>query len=382
MKLQALALGAATLVFSLTGSLAQEIRLGATLSTTGPAASLGIPMKNTLQILPKEIDGVPVSWTILDDATDTTQARRNAEKLAAENVDLIIGGNTTPTALATVEIAGRTQTPVLAIAPSPGIIEPVEGAKTWVFKVPLGERELAERTLASMSQRGIKTFGFIGFNDALGEGWLKEFERFAPKFGITISAVEKFARTDTSVVAQVLKVLATRPDAVFIAATGTPAVLPAAQLRERGYKGQIYLASGVVNNDFLRVGGKNVDGVLIAAGPLLVAGSLPDSNPSKAASLEFVKTYEAAYGAGSASLFAGNAYDAWLLLRPAVSAALKSAKPGTPEFRTALRAALEKTNGLAATNGVITLGPANHGLYPPGAPVMLTVRDGTWALAN
>lgn len=382
MKLHALALGAATLALTFTGSLAQEIKLGATLSTTGPAASLGIPMKNTLQILPKEIDGVPVSWTILDDGTDTTLARRNAEKLTSDNVDLIIGGNTTPTSLATVEIAGRTQTPVLAIAPSPGIIEPVEGAKTWVFKVPLGERELAERTLASMSRRGVKTIGFIGFNDALGEGWLKEFERFAPQFGITISAVEKYARTDTSVVAQVLKVLASRPDAVFVAATGTPAVLPTAQLRERGYKGLIYQASGVVNNDFLRVGGKNVDGVLIAAGPLLVAGALPDSNPSKAISLDFVKSYEAAHGPGSASLFAGNAYDAWLLIRNAASSALKVAKPGTPEFRTALRNALEKTNGLAVTNGVITFSPTNHGIYPPGTPVMLTVRDGTWALAN
>ncbi len=233
-----------------------------------------------------------------------------------------------------------------------------------------------------MSQHGVKTVGFIGFNDALGEGWLKEFEKFAPKFGITLSAVEKFARTDTSVVAQALKVLATRPDAVFVGATGTPAVLPTAQLRERGYKGLIYQASGVVNNDFLRVGGKNVEGVLIAAGPLLVAGALPDSNPSKAASLEFVKLYEATYGPGSAALFAGNAYDAWLLIRNAVSPALKEAKPGTPEFRAALRTALEKTNGLAVTNGVVTFGPSNHGLFPPGTPVMLTVRNGTWALAN
>lgn len=382
MKLDVLALAAAALAAGLSGAAAQEIRLGATLSTTGPAASIGIPMKNTFQIMPKEIGGVPVVWTILDDGTDTTVARRNVEKLVSENVDLIIGGNTTPTALATIEVAGRSGTPVLAVAPSPAIIEPMEGAKSWVFKVPLGERELAESTLADMAKRGVKSFAFIGFNDAFGDGWLKEFERLGPKYGIKVSAVEKFARTDTSVVAQALKALASRPDAIFVGATGTPAVLPTVQVRERGFKGPVYQASGVINNDFLRVGGKNVEGILVAGGPLVVASSLPDGHPSKAVGQTFTGTYDAAYGPGTVSLFAGNAYDAWLLLSHAVSAAQKSAKPGTPEFRSALRTALEGTKNLPATSGVITLDPANHGIYPPETAVILTVRNGAWALAQ
>ncbi len=382
MKLTALVLGTAISVAASALALADEIRIGATLSTTGPAASIGIPVKNTFQIMPKEIAGVPVTWTILDDATDTTVARRNVEKLTADGVDILIGGNTTPTALATIEVAGRTETPLLAIAPSPAVIDPLEGARTWVFKVPLGERELAERTLKDMAARGIKSFGFIGFNDAFGEGWLKEFQRLGPKYGVTITATEKFARTDTSVVAQALKVLATRPDAVFVAATGTPAVLPTLAVRERGYKGPIYQASGVVNNDFLRVGGKTVEGVLVASGPLVVAKDLPDSDPTKAVSRQFTTDFEEAYGPGSVSLFAGNAYDAWLLLQNAVTVALKTAKPGTPEFRTALRAALENTHELAVTSGVVTLSPTNHGLYPIDTPVMLTVKNGGWALAN
>lgn len=382
MNLKTLALGIALAAASLSASTAQEIRLGATLSTTGPAASIGIPMKNTFQIMPKEIAGVPVSWTILDDATDTTVARRNVEKLVADNVDLIIAGNTTPTALATIEVAARSGTPALAIAPSPAVIEPQEGAKTWMFKVPLGERELAERTLADMAKRGVKTFAFIGFNDAFGDGWLKEFERLSPKYDIKIVAVEKFARTDTSVVAQALKVLASRPDAVFVGATGTPAVLPTVQVRERGFKGLVYQASGVINNDFLRVGGKSVEGILVAGGPMVVASSLPEGTPSKPVGEAFTKAYDAAYGAGSVSLFAGNAYDAWLLLSNAAATALKSAKPGTPEFRAALRTALEGTANLAVTTGLMTLSPANHGLYPPETAVILTVRNGGWALAQ
>lgn len=382
MKITAILLGATTLLAAMSPALAQEIRIGATLSTTGPAASIGIPVKNTFQILPNEIAGVPVVWTILDDATDTTIARRNVEKLAAENVDIIIGGNTTPTALATIEVAGRTLTPVLAIAPSPAVIEPQEGARTWVFKVPLGERELAERTLRDMAKRGVKTFGFVGFNDAFGEGWLKEFAKFAPQYGIKLTGSEKFARTDTSVVAQVLKILATRPDAVFIGATGTPAALPTLALRERGFKGQIYQASGVINNDFLRVGGKAVEGVLVAAGPLVVSASLPDTHPSKAVSREFVGAFEKVYGPGSVSLFAGNGYDAWLLLQNAAKTALKTAKPGTPEFRAALREALEKTRDLAVTGGVVNLDATNHGFFPANAAVMITVKDGAWALAE
>lgn len=382
MKLVSILLGAAAAAAVALPAGAQEIRIGATLSTTGPAASIGIPVKNTFQILPKEIESVPVSWTILDDATDTTVARRNAEKLVSENVDVIVGGNTTPTALATVEVAGRSGTPTLAIAPSPAVIEPLEGAKHWVFKVPLGERELAERTLHDMRARGVKTFGFIGFNDAFGEGWLKEFERLGPAYGIAITATEKFARTDNSVVAQALKVLATRPDAIFVGATSTPAVLPTIAVRDRNFKGPVYQASGVVNNDFLRVGGKAVEGILVASGPLVVAEALPDSNPTKAVSVAFTRQFEKAYGNGSVSLFAGNAYDTWRLIEHAAGAALKRARPGTPEFRTALREALETTTDLAVTSGVINLSATNHGFYPVETPVMLTVRNGAWALAE
>lgn len=377
MKIVSVLLGATALAASLTCAVAQEIKIGATLSLTGPAASIGIPIKNAFQILPKEIDGVPVTWTILDDATDTTAARRNAEKLAADKIDLIIGGNTTPTSLATVQVAGASGTPTLAIAPSPSIIDPMDAARNWVFKIPLGERELAN---ATMAKKGVKSFAFIGFNDAYGEGWLKEFEALESKYKIKMTAVERYGRTDSSVVAQVLKAIASQPDAVFVGGTGTPGALPITTLRERGFKGPIYGTSGMLNNDFLRVGAKAVEGVLIAGGPLPVAAALPDSNPSKAPSLQFGQMWDAAYKGQPVSLFAGNAYDAWLLAQPAVKSALKKAKPGTPEFRAAVRDALEATSGLALTNGVVNNGKANHGFYSPDSPVFIVVKDGSWSI--
>lgn len=382
MKVLTTLFGVAALAGVIGNARAQEIKIGATLSTTGPAASIGIPIKKTFEILPKSIDGAPISWTILDDATDTTLARKNVDKLIGDNVDLIIGGNTTPTSMATVEPAGASHTPILAIAPSSSIVDPPEGAKAWVFKIPLGERELAERTLRDMAKRKIKSLGFIGFNDALGDGWLKELGRMAPTYGIAITTVEKFGRTDNSVVAQVLKVLATHPDSVFVAATGTPAVLPTASLRERGFNGPIYLTSGVINNDFLRVGAKSVDGVFLAGGPLVVAASLPDSNPSKPVGLEFTKLYNDAYGPRTVSAFGGNAYDAWLVIRHAVPIALAKAKPGTPEFRAALREAIEGITGMATLSGVMNMSKTNHGAYTADTPVILTVKNGAWALVD
>lgn len=382
MKVLSIALGGLAMLATASSVTAEDIKIGATLSLTGPAASIGIPVKKVFQILPRDINGTSVSWTILDDASDTTAARRNAEKLAQEGADVIIGGNTTPTALATVEVAGNTKAPVLVIAPSPSIIEPLEGARNWVFKVPLGERELTESTLRSMQKAGVKTFGFIGFNDAFGDGWLSEFHRLAASYGIQITATEKFARTDSTVLAQVLKVLASGPNAVFVAATSTPAALPVNALRERGFKGPIYGTSGMLNADFIRVGGKAAEGVIVAGGPVIVADALPDTNPTKKPGVALTQSYEAAYKNERMSLFAGNAYDAWLLIQNAAKSSLARAKPGTPEFRSAMREALESTTGLAVTNGVVNMSKTNHGFYSADTPVLLTVKNGAWALAE
>jgi branched-chain amino acid transport system substrate-binding protein len=251
-----------------------------------------------------------------------------------------------------------------------------------MFKIPLGERELSVATLNDMVRRGVKTVGFIGFNDSFGDGWVTELNRSAASHDIKIVDTERFARADTSVTAQVLRLLSARPDAVLIAATGTPAVLPTLALRDRGFRGPIYEASGVINNDFLRLGGNGVEGVLVAGGPLVASDRLPDSNPVKAVSRTFVAMYEKVYGPGSVSLFAGNAYDAWLLISRAVPIALQQAKPGTPQFRGALRAAIESTKNFPVTNGVVNLSPTNHGIYAADAPVVLTVKHGAWALAN
>jgi branched-chain amino acid transport system substrate-binding protein len=356
-----------------------DINVGVTVSATGPAASLGIPQKNTIALMPKTIAGQKVHYIVLDDGSDTTKAVANARKLITENkVDVIIGSSTTPASLAMIDVAAEGQTPMISVAASAKIIEPMDAKKRWVFKTPQNDIMMSLAIASSMADAGIKTVGFIGFNDAYGEGWAQEFSKAAALKGITIVANERYSRTDTSVTGQVLKLVAAHPDAVLIAASGTPAVLPQRTLHERGYTGKYYQTHGVANNDYLRVGGKDVEGTLLPAGPVLVAAQLPADNPVRKSALDYVARYEAMYGKGSTSTFGGHVWDAGLLVQAAVPVALKKAQPGTPEFRAALRDALENTKDVHGAHGIFNLSPNDHLGLDQRARVMVKVVNNAW----
>ena len=358
-----------------------QIKVGLTISATGPAASLGIPQKNTVALLPKEIGGKKVDYIVLDDASDTTTAVKNMRKLISEdNVDVIIGSSVTPNSLAMVDVAAETETPMVSLAASARIIEPMDAKRQWVFKTPQNDSLMASAIADHMVTNKIASVGFIGFNDAYGQSWASEFTKYAAEKKLKIVAQESYARTDTSVTGQILKLMAANPDAVLVAASGTPAVLPEKTLKERGYKGKIYQTHGVANNDFLRVGGKDVDGTIFPVGPILVAAQLPDSNPVKKVALDYVKTYEAAYGAGSVTTFGAHLWDASLLLQKAVPDALKQAQPGTKEFRKALRDALEAQHDIAVSHGIMNMSKTDHNGFDARARVMVTISNGQWKL--
>jgi branched-chain amino acid transport system substrate-binding protein len=358
-----------------------DINVGVTLSATGPAASLGIPEKNTIALMPKTIGGEKVNYIVLDDASDTTNAVTNARKLVTESkVDVLIGSTTSPNSLAMIDVAAESQTPMISMAASSRIVEPVDAKRRWVFKTPQNDIMMSLAIATHMANSGVKTVGFIGFSDAYGEGWYGEFAKIAAAKGLAIVANERYARTDTSVTAQVLKLVAARPDAVLIAASGTPAALPERALKERGYAGKYYQTHGVANNDFLRVGGKDVEGTFLPAGPVLVAEQLPANHPVKKSALDYVSRYEAAYGKGSVSTFGAHAWDAGLLVSAAAPQALKQAKPGTAEFRAALRDALEHVHELAGAHGVFNMSPTDHLGLDQRARVMVRIENGAWKL--
>ena len=358
-----------------------DINVGVVLSATGPAASLGIPEKNTFALMPTTIAGQKINYIILDDASDTTMAVTNTKKLISENkVDAILGSTITPNSLAMIDVVAEAETPMISMAASSRIIDPMDAKRRWVFKTPQNDAQMAVAIAEHMGKAGIKTTAFIGFSDAYGEGWWNEFSKIAEARGIKIVANERYNRSDTSVTGQVLKLISANPEAVLIAGSGTPAALPQVALKERGYKGAIYQTHGVANNDFLRVGGKDVEGTWLPAGPVLVVSQLPSSNPLKKSALAYVQKYESVYGAGSVSTFGAHAWDAGLLLANAIPMALKKAKPGSKEFRAALRDALETTKELAGAHGVFNMSPQDHLGFDQRARVMVQIKDGKWKL--
>ncbi|HOY36966.1 MAG TPA: ABC transporter substrate-binding protein [Piscinibacter sp.] len=361
------------------GAARADITVGVTVSATGPAASLGIPEKNTIDLMPKTIAGQKVNYIVLDDGSDTTKAVANTRKLITEDkVDIVLGSTITPNSLAMIDVVAENQVPMISMAASARIVEPVDAKKRWVFKTPQNDIMMSLAIATHMANSGVKTVGFIGFADAYGEGWYGEFAKVASLKGLQIVANERYARTDTAVTGQVLKILGTKPDAVLIAGSGTPAALPQKTLKERGYTGKYYQTHGVANSDFLRVGGKDVDDTYLPAGPVLVAEQLPASNPVRKSALAYVAAYEAAHGKGSVSTFGAHAWDAGLLMTAAIPVALKKAKPGTAEFRTALRDALEQVKDLPGAHGIFSMSPTDHLGLDQRARVMVKIQNGAW----
>ena len=293
-----------------------DINVGVTLSATGPAASLGIPEKNTFELLPPTIAGQKVNCIVLDDASDTTEAVKNTRKLITEDkVDVIVGSTITPNSLAMRDVVVEAEMPMISLAASARIINPANPKTKWVFKTPQNDSLMADAIAVHMKANGVKTLGYIGFADAYGDSWLAEIRSSAQTAGIKIVAEEKYNRNDPSVTGQVLKLVAAKPDAILIAAAGTPGATPQKELVARGYKGKIYQTHGVANADFLRVVGKDGNGTLLPVGPMLVYEQLPDSNPVKKSAADYVTKYEAKYGPDSRTTFGGHAWDAYLLLQ-------------------------------------------------------------------
>jgi len=358
-----------------------DITIGVTVSATGPAASLGIPEKNTIALMPTTIGGQKINYVVLDDGSDTTTAVKNARKLIAEDkVDVLVGSTVTPNSLAMIDVAAESETPMISMAASAKIVDPANPKVKWVFKTPQNDVQMSTALVERMLTNKVQTVAFIGFADAYGEGWYQEFSKIAEARKLKIVANERYNRADTSVTGQVLKIMAAKPDAVLIAGAGTPAALPQKALKERGYTGQFYQTHGVANMDFLRVCGKDCEGTYLPAGPVLVAAQLADGNPIKKVAMDYTSRYEAAYGKGNVSTFGAHAWDASILLQNAIPVALKRAQPGTREFRSALRDALEGLKNVTVSHGIVNMSTHDHLGFDQRARVMVMIDGGAWKL--
>lgn len=364
------------LLFSSAPALA-DINVGITISTTGPAASLGIPERNTVQMLPQEIGGEKINYIVLDDATDTTAAARNARKFVSENkVDVIIGSTAVPPSAAVAPIAVEFKTPQIALAPFAAKGDEFH----WVFTVPQTNNLMAGALVEHMQKNDVKKLGYIGFADVWGDDWKNALTELGKEAGITLTSDERFSRTDASVGGQILKVISSKPDAVLIGATGTPAALPHTELRRMGFKGLIYHTHGAANQAFLRIGDQALNGAILPIGPVVIWDKLPESHPSKAVAAEYAQAYEKEFGEGSLSPFGAYLFDAGQILKAAIPVALEKAKPGSEEFRVALRDALENVKEVVGTHGVFNLSDTDHFGHDERARSLVEVQNKDWVL--
>src|SRR3954469_24663644 len=358
---------------------ANEIVVGISITTTGPAAALGIPERNSLDFVPKEIGGVPIKIITLDDGGDPTTATTNTRRFVTESkADIIMGSSTTPSTVAVATVANEAGIPHIGLAPFPINEARIKWSVAMPQPIPIMGKVLYEH----MKAHGIKSVGYIGYSDSYGDLWFNDFKAQAIPMGMTLATEERFARPDTSVAGQVLKLLAANPDAILIGASGTAAALPQTELRERGYKGLIYQTHGAASMDFIRIAGKAAEGVLMASGPVMDPEDQPDSALKKKPGLALNKAYEAKYGANSRSQFAGHSYDAFLVLERVIPAALKAGKPGTPEFREGLRQAFISEKEIVATQGVYNWTEKDRYGLDDRSRILLTVKDGKYVPAK
>ena len=356
-----------------------EITIGITITTTGPAAALGIPERNALEFVPKEIAGVPLKVIVLDDGGDPTNATTNARRFVTESkADIIMGSSTTPPSVAVSNVANEAGIPHFGLAPFPITPERAKWSVDMPQPVPIMGKVLYEH----MKAHNVKTVGYIGYSDSYGDLWFNDFKNQGVPMGMTVVDEERFARPDTSVTGQVLKLVAANPDAVLVGASGTAAGLPQTTLRERGYKGLIYQTHGAASMDFIRIAGKAAEGVIMASGPVMSPETQPDSALTKKPGMALNTAYEAKFGANSRSQFAGHSYDAFEVLKRVIPVALKTAKPGTPEFREAIRQAFLTEREIPASQGVYNFTEKDRYGLDDRSRIILTVKDGKYTPAQ
>ena len=383
MKNAFLSAAALAAVLALAGSPARaqtnEITIGISITTTGPGAALGIPERNALEFVPKEIGGVPLKVIVLDDGGDPTTATTNARRFVTESkADIIMGSSITPPTIAISNVANEAGIPHIGLSPFPITPERAKWSVSMPQPIPIMGKVLYEH----MKAHNVKTVGYIGYSDSYGDLWFNDFKSQGVPMGMTLVDEERFARPDTSVTGQVLKLVAANPDAILIGASGTAAGLPQTELRDRGYKGLIYQTHGAASMDFIRIAGKAAEGVLMASGPVMDPEDQPDSALTKKPGQALVTAYEAKYGPNSRSQFAGHSYDAFLVLSRVIPVALKTAKPGTPEFREAIRQALLTERDIAASQGVYNFTEKDRYGLDDRSRILLTVKDGKYVLVK
>ncbi|MDM0052058.1 ABC transporter substrate-binding protein [Variovorax sp. J22R115] len=358
---------------------AADLKVGLSVSLSGPNSSLGVPYAKGMQAAlayKPEVNGRKIQLIVLDDGSDPTTAGRNARKLVEEDkVDILMGTSGVPAAIAMAQVGRDAKVPMIGLTPIQ--LDPAENA--WVFTVAQPTQLMIDAVVQRMKKDGIKTVGYIGFSDAWGDLVYNALMKSAPEAGIKVLGNERYARADASVTGQVLKLVAMKPDAVMTGGAGTPGALPFLALTERGFKGPVYGQHGLINPDFVRVVGASGQGALMPTGPVIVAEQLPAEYPTKNIAMDFRSVFQKVNNAPTSDAFSAYSFDGWLVFTDA--AARAKGEPGTPEFRLSLRDAIASTKEVVGTHGVYNFKPGNLYGVDERARVIVKLENGQWKLA-
>ncbi len=368
---------------ALAGPARADVTIGVVMSMTGPVSSIGLPyMKGfaAAEAGTPDIGGQKIHVIAIDDQSDPSAGARAARKLIEEDhADVIVGSAGTPVSNAVYSVAAKAKVPMVYTAN--GAIPGPAGAYEITIPQPMGL--VLSAVAEHMQKAGVHTVAFIGFNDAFSDAVLAGLKQNTDKLGIRIVDDERYARNDTSVTPQVLKMIAAHPDAMFTGGSGAPGALPHIALAEHGWTGPVYSSHAIINDEFVRIAGKSAEGVIAPAGPIVVAAQLPDGNPIKAEVAKFDSLYHKANGAGAVNPFSGYAFDALQVTYNAIGEALKAgAKPGTEAFRAALLQALTTTKNVVGVQAIYNFHPGERFGVDTRSRVLVTLKDGKWKLIH
>ncbi len=362
----------------------EAYKIGAIFDITGPASSLGAPERDTVKMLQDQINakgGITgpdgklhkIELVIYDNQSQESQSVLVAKRLIEEDkVPVIIGPSQSGTTMAIIDTTQKAQIPLISAAASISIVTPVAD-RPWVFKTPQSDTLIMTNLLDYLKSKGVTKVGWISVNNAFGDSGRAQFEKLAPTYGITATTNERFGATDPDMTGQLTKIKGTDAQAVIVWAIPPGASVVTKNAADLGLKLPVYQSHGIGNQDFITLAGAAANGVTFPTSKLLVAASLPASDPQRTVLLDYTDQYQKLYGK-LPTTFGGNAYDAFAL---AVKA-LEKAGPDPKGIQTALMGIKE----FVGITGVFNLSATDHNGLDNRAVTMVTIADGKWVPAK
>lgn len=353
----------------------EPIKIGVVLSITGRGGFLGTPEKEAITVVVEGVNrqgglfGRPIELFFEDDQSNPTNSAIAATKLIRDKrVSCLIGSSLVVGTMAIVPICEQEEVPQIAPAP---ITIPL---KKWIFCVPVTDYRLGQRMLNfAVETFGAKKIALLHSTDTYGMNGAQGIAENVEKLGASIIITEKFEPADTSMIPQLTKVKAARPDLIMLYANANPAAVIAKNYQQLGMEAPVVASAGIPTPDFLKLAGKIVEGGrwVIFGLKDLYADLLPPDDPYRKNLFDpFRKAIQEKYGKTEWNGFYRNGYDP-------IGIVIEGLKIARTDDRKALRDALEKVK-FSGFLGDFKYSPTDHEGTLGEAFVPVMIKDGRY----